>query len=217
MCGLFVGGADERPMNKNEEEAIMKKIAVLVFLGFWYWLLWHAAALRHCRMTAPGWIRRLCGSKEPVLTETVTASPEISEEGEEADRSEAPDDGSGTVGASVAQQNALSNAKSYLAFMPFSYQGLIEQLEYEGFTHEEAVYGADNCGADWMEQAVKKAKSYLDYSSFSREGLIEQLEYEGFTHEEAVYGADNSGLDGTQQVVEKAKSYLDYSSFPGRG
>ncbi len=71
---------------------------------------------------------------------------------------------------------------------------MIEQLEYEGFTHEEAVYGADNSGADWMEQAVKKAKSYLDYSSFSRERLISQLEYEGFTHEEAVYGVDNSGL-----------------------
>ena len=27
--------------------------------------------------------------------------------------------------------------------MSFSKSGLIEQLEYEGFTHEQAVYGAD--------------------------------------------------------------------------
>ena len=32
--------------------------------------------------------------------------------------------------------------------MPFSYEGLIEQLEYEGFTHEQAVYGAKSVGLD---------------------------------------------------------------------
>jgi len=53
------------------------------------------------------------------------------------------------------------------------------RVKYEGFTHEEAVYGVDKCGADWNEQAALKAQDYLDYSSFSREGLIEQLEYEG--------------------------------------
>lgn len=30
--------------------------------------------------------------------------------------------------------------------MPFSRQGLIEQLEYEGFTHEQAVYGVTQAG-----------------------------------------------------------------------
>ena len=34
-------------------------------------------------------------------------------------------------------------AKRYLEVSSFSYQGLIDQLEYEGFTHEQAVYGAD--------------------------------------------------------------------------
>ena len=97
--------------------------------------------------------------------------------------------------SSTAQINALKSAKSYLDIMPFSYEGLIEQLEYEGFTHEQAVYGADKCGADWNEQAVKSAESYLDIMPFSYEGLIEQLEYEGFTHEQAVYGAKSVGLD----------------------
>ena len=74
-----------------------------------------------------------------------------------------------------------------------SYSGLIEQLEFEEFTHEQAVYGADSCGADWNEQAAGKAASYLKHSSFSRERLIEQLEYEGFTYEQAVYGASQNG------------------------
>jgi len=89
----------------------------------------------------------------------------------------------------MGQKNALSSAKSYLDYSAFSYKGLIEQLEYEGYSYEDAVYAADNCGANWNEQALKSAKSYLDYSAFSRDGLIEQLEYDGFTNEQAVYGA----------------------------
>ena len=70
---------------------------------------------------------------------------------------------------------------------------MIEQLEYEKYTSEQAKYGADNCGANWNEQAVKSANSYLDFSSFSKDQLIQQLEYEGFTHEQAVHGAAENG------------------------
>ena len=80
--------------------------------------------------------------------------------------------------------------------MAFSQKGLCSQLEYEGFTAEEAAYGAENCGADWNEQAVKAAKSYLDTMAFSWEGLIAQLEYEGFTAEQAAYGAEQNGYPG---------------------
>lgn len=93
----------------------------------------------------------------------------------------------------IGQSNALDSAKSYLSFMAFSYKGLIEQLEYEQFSHEDAVYAADHCGADWNEQAALSAKNYLDLMSFSRDGLIEQLEYEGFTHDQAVYGVEANG------------------------
>lgn len=94
----------------------------------------------------------------------------------------------------VSQKNAVRKAKSYLDFSAFSREGLIDQLEYEGFSTEDATYGADNSGADWNEQAVKKAKSYLDFSAFSRQGLIDQLEYEGFTYEQAVYGVEQNGF-----------------------
>lgn len=98
-----------------------------------------------------------------------------------------------TDSMTVSQKNALKSAESYLNYSSFSYTGLVEQLEFEKYSHEDAVYAADHCGADWNEQAVKKAKSYLDYSSFSKDGLIEQLEYEGFTHEQAVYGVEQNG------------------------
>ncbi len=93
-------------------------------------------------------------------------------------------------GASIGERNAVQKAKDYIDYTAFSYSGLVEQLEYEGFTKTEAEYGAANCGADWYEQAVRKAQEYLDYTSFSRQGLIDQLEYEGFTSEEAQYGVN---------------------------
>lgn len=95
--------------------------------------------------------------------------------------------------STTGEKNALKKAKSYLDYSSFSYSGLIEQLEFEGFTHSESVYGANNCGADWNEQAAMKAESYLNYSSFSRSGLIEQLEYEGFTNAQAEYGVEANG------------------------
>lgn len=93
----------------------------------------------------------------------------------------------------LGMKNALQKAKDYLNFTAFSYTGLIKQLEYERYSHEEAVYGADNCGADWYEQAVLKGQNYLDFTSFSRDGLIRQLEYEGFTNAQAVYAVNELG------------------------
>ena len=98
-----------------------------------------------------------------------------------------------TNNATTGEKNALAKALEYLDFTSFSYSGLIDQLEYEGFSSSEAAYGADHCGADWYEQAAKKAKEYLEFTSFSRQGLIDQLKYEGFTDEQAEYGARQNG------------------------
>jgi hypothetical protein len=99
-----------------------------------------------------------------------------------------------TLSMTVNQKNALAAAKSYLNYTAFSHDGLVVQLEYEKYAHADAVYGADNCGADWNEQAAKAAKSYMAYSAFSRGGLIDQLKYEKFTQAQAEYGADSVGL-----------------------
>lgn len=100
---------------------------------------------------------------------------------------------SSSTGATTGERNALQSAESYLSFMAFSYSGLIDQLEYEGYSNAEATYAADHCGADWYEQAARSAKEYSDLMSFSRESLIDQLEYGGFTYDQAVYGVEQNG------------------------
>ncbi|MBR1438422.1 MAG: Ltp family lipoprotein [Synergistaceae bacterium] len=96
-------------------------------------------------------------------------------------------------GETMGERNALRAAKQYLELTGFSYSGLIRQLELAEFSHEEAVYAADNCGADWNEQAEKTAKTYLELAGFSRKGLIKQLTLAGFTSEQAEYGAQKAG------------------------
>jgi len=97
-----------------------------------------------------------------------------------------------TTKETVAQKNALRKAIDYLNYTSFSRQGLIEQLEYEGFETADAKYAVDNIAVDWDEQAFLKAKDYLDYTAFSLIGLIEQLESEGFTKDQAEYGANEA-------------------------
>lgn len=91
---------------------------------------------------------------------------------------------------STEKKMALESAKNYLRAMGFSKKGLISQLEYEGFTTDEATYAVNNCGANWKEEAVRVAENYLKAMPFSKQELIEQLEYEGFTNEEASYGVE---------------------------
>ena len=119
--------------------------------------------------------------------------------------------------ATLEDLNALSQALSYLSHSDFSYSGLVDQLEYEGYSQEACIYAADHCGADWYEQALKSAKSYLSHSHFSYSGLVDQLEYEGFTSDEANYGVGNCGADWYEQAAKTAESYLSHSSFSRQG
>ena len=106
----------------------------------------------------------------------------------------------GTPGAeSLAtweQTSAVAKAKEYLSIMAFSRAGLIDQLEYEGFSTADATYAVTEVEAqgavDWNEQAAQKARDYRSMTAFSRQGLIEQLEYEGFTSTQATYGVDHA-------------------------
>ena len=88
----------------------------------------------------------------------------------------------------MSQQNAVQQAKQYLAYTSFSRLGLIQQLEYDDFSTADSTYAVDSLNVDWNAQAVKQAKQYLGYTSFSRQGLIEQLEYDNFTPSQAAYG-----------------------------
>jgi hypothetical protein len=114
--------------------------------------------------------------------------PTQSESGDEAPSTEPQSN------ETVSQKNARMKASDYLDYTSFSRTGLIEQLEFEGFTLDDSTYGVDSLNVDWMNQAALKAKDYLEYTSFSRQGLIEQLLFEGFSAEEAEYGVSTTGL-----------------------
>lgn len=134
-----------------------------------------------------------------------------------AERSESIDAEVNDSDIPLEYSNALKAAKNYLEYTAFSYAGLISQLEYEGYSTEACTYAADNCNADWNEQALNSAINYLEHTAFSYSGLISQLEYEGFTSDQATYGADNCGADWNEQASNAAKNYLEYSSFSRQG
>ena len=123
--------------------------------------------------------------------------------------------------ARAEKEEALQTAKDYLETMPFSRSGLISQLEFSGYSTEEAEYAADNSGADWNEMAVLSARSYLDNSDYSEKGLISLLESssEGFTHEQAVYGVSIAGkdVDWNEMAARRAAFYLRSSAFSEKG
>jgi hypothetical protein len=94
----------------------------------------------------------------------------------------------------AGQENARRSAEMYLDTQAFSRSGLIEQLEFEGFSTKDATYGVDAQKVDWNKQAAASAEAYLDMMGYSRDGLIEQLMFEGFTREQATYGVNQNGL-----------------------
>ncbi|MBX6751763.1 MAG: Ltp family lipoprotein [Micromonosporaceae bacterium] len=121
--------------------------------------------------------------------------------------------GTGPSGATVSQQQAIAAARSYLNVLPFSRSGLIDQLEFEGFSTADATFAVDQLDVDWKEQAVRMARNYLDVQAFSRSGLIHQLEFEGFSTAEATYGVDQLGVDWKEQAARMARTYLEIFSF----
>lgn len=139
---------------------------------------------------------KITNSNSSSLKETNTSSNIASKASSSSTASSTPRSSSSIYSSkeTVAQRNAVSTAKDYIAYAAFSYKGLIKQLEFEKFSSEEAVYGVNKCGADWYEQAVRAAKEYLYYMPFSRQGLIDQLQYEGFTYDQALHGVTANGF-----------------------
>lgn len=84
-------------------------------------------------------------------------------------------------------QEVLERAKSFIESGEYSYSGLIEILEFVGYSNDEAEFAALNCNADWNNEAVQCAESYLDIKNMTKDELYGQLEYEGFTKEQISY------------------------------
>lgn len=128
-------------------------------------------------------------SAEIPVEEKVKAAPEVKPEAKPEPAPEvapAPEPEKPTL--TIGQSNAVSKAKSYLDYTSFSRTGLIQQLEFEGFSVADATFAVDHVSPDWNAQAAAKAADYLDYTSFSRQGLIDQLVFEGFSLTEAEFG-----------------------------
>lgn len=116
-------------------------------------------------------------------------------------------------GMTKSQEQAYDKAMQYLSTKSFSHDGLIQQLEFEQFSTEDATFAADNCGADWREQACKEAKQYLSTQAFSQTGLSKQLQFEKYSVDDADYAAANCGADWNEQASKKAAQYLENQSF----
>ena len=94
----------------------------------------------------------------------------------------------------ASQENAVRKAQDFLREDNFSHKGLVEQLEYDQFSADDAEYAVSSIPVDWNAQAAGKAKSYVKQDAFSHQGLVEQLEYDGFTASQAEYGVTAAGL-----------------------
>lgn len=127
--------------------------------------------------------------EDEIVADTVAA---VEEDDDVEVRDAAGDQRSGSM--TVAQENAVRSASNYLDFTAFSRSGLIGQLEFEGYSTEDATVAVDSLDVDYDQQAAKAAKNYLDFTGFSRQGLIDQLVFEGYTQEQATYGVDQTGL-----------------------
>src|SRR5690606_33292321 len=58
----------------------------------------------------------------------------------------------------VAQEQAIISADSYLFLGGFSRTGLIAQLEFEGFSTEDAAFAVDYLDPNWNQQAIMSAQ-----------------------------------------------------------
>lgn len=108
-------------------------------------------------------------------------------------------------------EEALSQAQGYIESGAFSHDGLVEQLEYEGYGEKNATYAADNVGADWSAEALQSAQSYVDHIGISSEHLYEMLDYEKFTPDQIDYAMQNVQVDWYAEAAEDAQDWLDYN------
>jgi hypothetical protein len=133
------------------------------------------------------------GISEPEAAEEPAAEPEEPKAEPEPAPEPAPEPEEPSL--TVAQEQAVISADSYLYGLGgFSRESLIGQLEFEGFSTEDATFAADVLDVDWNAQAQMSAESYMQMGGFSAQSLLDQLLYEGFTQEQAEYGVRSVGF-----------------------
>lgn len=91
------------------------------------------------------------------------------------------------------RRRARARAQEHLDYAAFSRSGLVDQLEFEGYTTKVARHAVDSLDVDWAEQAARAAMNYREFESYSRRGVVAQLVFEGYTRTQAEHGADAAG------------------------
>ena len=119
--------------------------------------------------------------------------------------------------ASRSQDRATATARDYLRTQAFSLGGLIDQLQFEGYSRADSTWGANHAGADWNKEAKLAAKEYLASQAFSARGLTQQLVFDKFTSAQAAYGVANCGANWNAQAVKAAREYLASQHFSRSG
>lgn len=94
----------------------------------------------------------------------------------------------------LTQQGARELAAQYLAYAAFSVDGLIQRLQLEGYSEDDAAYAVFVSNVDWNDQAVKRGRVYIEREAITRTDLIGRLLEEGFTLEQAEASASANGL-----------------------
>ncbi len=108
---------------------------------------------------------------------------------------------------------AFQDAQILIQAKAFSRQGLIEQLEVIGHSHDSAEEAADAIETDWNEMALKQAGSLLNLMPLSERGLTGKLSEAGFTEEETEYAVRNCGADWKENACKLAASYVNLMTF----
>lgn len=211
----------------NKQKATMEKDSTLVLIldGMSSQVTWKSSNKSIASVTKKGKVTAVAEGvatitakyNESKYTCTVTVVDSNKGDNKKAKEKKQPKGGSVSDGLSLEEQNAYRSAKSYISIMAFSREGLIRQLEYEGYSTESAEVAIDLLEIDWIEQAKKCANSYIHTMPFSKKGLIHQLEYEGFSTSDATIAAESIEVDWFEQAVRSAKSYLSIMSFSRSG
>ena len=122
-------------------------------------------------------------------------------------------------GLTPSQNNAIESAQSLVDTLPFSRQGLLDQLTSEfgsQFSEEDATFAVDSLSIDWNEEAIEGAQSLVDTLPISRQGLLDQLTSEfgsQFTQEEATFAVESLTIDWNEEAEEAAQSLSDSLSL----
>ena len=96
---------------------------------------------------------------------------------------------------------ALYSSHDIVKMIGCSYPNLLNHLKAEGFSSEEAQFGAEHCDADWNELANLYARYRLNGKGISRLTLIADMSSEGFSEKQISYALENSEADWPHQAA----------------